>query len=64
MVTVIQYYMDLHATKPVFGVYRTEQDSNQSPQLQFRYDTLQKANNKGADQTDCPDVEKEIIKKT
>ena len=43
--------------KPVFGV----SDSNQSPQLQklarnftcskFRYDTFQKANNKGADQT-------------
>ena len=43
--------------------FPTEGDSYQSPQLQFRYDILQKANSKGADQTDCLDVEKEIIKK-
>ena len=43
--------------------FPTEGDSYQSPQLQFRYDILQKVNSKGADQTDCLDVEKEIIKK-
>ena len=46
----------LNATKPVFGVSK-KRDLNQPPQLQrlarkfkfckFRYDTFQKANNKG-----------------
>ena len=49
--------MGLDVTKPVFGV-STKRDSNQSPQLRnfacskFRFDTFQKAINKGADQSE------------
>ena len=54
--------MGIHATKPVFRVLK-KRGSNQSPQLhrqarnwnfacgKSRYDTSQKVNNKGADQT-------------
>ena len=60
--SVILYHMGRTVRKPVFGV-STKQDPNQSPQLQAlarklkflvkqaKYDTFQKANNKGADQT-------------
>ena len=60
----IKSNLDPVATKPVFGV-PIKRDSNQSPQLQrlakklkffhvasLDNDTFQKANNKGADQSD------------
>ena len=51
----VDCYMGLVARKSVFGVSE-KRDSNQSHQLQgldskFKYDTFQKTNNKGADQT-------------
>ena len=60
LVHVYHTCMGLVARKPVFG-FTTKRVSNQSPQLQrlvrklkfhlFTYDTFQKENNKGADQT-------------